>query len=106
MKSLTVTVYCISVLLLVSCYPSKGITPSPESQVTEILSKLNSWPAEELHVFECQKQFPGRVASGQTGGWVLSHKRLLEDVGIFVRWNCVTQADEIMEEDAPPICNC
>lgn len=112
MKRSTVAVYCISIFLVVSCYVSKGIntaTTSPEasSQVSEILSKLNSWHTEELYVFECHKQFPGRVASGQTGGWVLSHKRLLKDLGIYVHWNCVNQAYEIIQaEDSTPVCNC
>jgi hypothetical protein len=112
MKRSIIAVYCISIFLLVSCYDSKNINtaaPSPEapSQISEILSELNSWYTEELYVFECHKQFPGRVASSQTGGWALSHKRLLKDLGIYVRWNCVNQAYEIIqEEDSTPVCNC
>ena len=53
----------------------------------EILDDLNEWDIEELDIFENPDKYPNRMASGETGGWVLSHKRELKELGYSVRWN-------------------
>ena len=59
-----------------------------------------------MDVFECHED-PDRVASGETGGWIIAHKRILKDLGVHIRWNCEHKAYEIVqEENLTPICGC
>ena len=78
-------------------------------QSSEILSELNQWDTEELNLFECPAQYPDDwIPSGGTGGWIIAHKRLLWDQGVYVRWNCESKAYEIAsdERNSNPICGC
>ena len=110
MKKFAIAVYSVFIFLLAGCYFSKDINSVTRSidtsRVSETLSKLNSWDSEELNVFECHTD-SDLVASSQTGGWIVAHKRELKDLGIYVRWNCEDKIYEIVgEENAPPECSC
>jgi hypothetical protein len=85
-----------------------SLTPSPPSSViSENLASLNEWDHEELDVYECPSRHPGREAAGETGGWIISHKQALKDLGVYVRWNCETKAFEITtEENQTSLCGC
>jgi hypothetical protein len=59
----------------------------PETEAERLLSELNSWPEDELDAYERPGEYPGLFASGETVGWVETHKELLKDEGIRVKWN-------------------
>ena len=112
-KNISIAICCLSVFLLVNSRDSTGINTaaSPSqvpSQSSEILFKLNQWDSEELNEFECPDRYPDRVPSSQTGGWIISHKRMLEGMGVYVRWNCEGKEFEIVSDglSSIPICGC
>ncbi len=51
-----------------------------------LLERLNRWDKDELDVVETPAAHRGRVASGETGGWVSSHKAELHALGYAVKW--------------------
>jgi hypothetical protein len=57
------------------------------SEVQAIVDKLNDWDKEELDVVECPNLYPNRVSSGETKGWIITHKQELEKLGFTVKWN-------------------
>jgi len=57
------------------------------SEIRKILDKLNQWDKEEMDVYENRAAYPGRVSSGETNGWVETHKALLLEKGAKVNWN-------------------
>jgi hypothetical protein len=95
------------VITLVGCNrPEQEQKLSPEAQIR--LDKLNSWDAEELDVAECPTSYPGRIPSGETNGWIHTHKRGLEDLGFYVHWNCETMVYEVTgrEQAFLAFCDC
>ncbi len=83
---------------------NKSISPT----VKAVLDKLNSWDIEELSVVECPQDHLGRVASGETNGWILSYKEELKGLGVKVRWNCEKKAYDVVTEEQTlsPMCGC
>jgi hypothetical protein len=67
----------------------------PETEAERLLAELNSWPEDELDAYERPEEYPGFVSSGETGGWVLTHKELLKDEGVRVKWNAEKMQYEI-----------
>jgi hypothetical protein len=60
---------------------------SSTQQQQEYLDKLNDWDKEELDVVERPEMYPGRKASGETGGWIVTWKSELRRVGMSVIWD-------------------
>jgi hypothetical protein len=71
-----------------------------------VLDKLNSWDTEELSVAECPNLYPGRVASGETMGWISAHKQELRKLGDAVQWNCEKKQYEIVTREQTPSAKC
>ena len=86
--------------------PTAMLTLTPTAK--QVLDMLNSWDLGELSIAECPKDYPGRVASGETNGWILSYKEQLRKLGIEVRWNCEKEKYEIVSEKqaSSPVCGC
>lgn len=53
----------------------------------EPLAKLESWDREECDVAERPAAYPGRVASGETNGYLDTQKAALRELGVEVRWD-------------------
>jgi hypothetical protein len=51
------------------------------------LDRLNSWYPDECDVYERPAAYPGRKASGETGGFVTSSKEALAKRGVTVSWD-------------------
>jgi len=52
-----------------------------------LLEHLNSWDKGELNIAERPRAHKGRIASGETNGWIGSHKDMLRAIGYEVRWD-------------------
>lgn len=52
-----------------------------------LLEKLNGWDAEESDVIERPEAHPGRIAAGESNGFIDSHKDALAKLGVSVRWH-------------------
>ncbi len=53
----------------------------------EPLSRLDSWDKEECDVAERPAAYPGRVASGETNGYLETQKQALAALGVEVVWD-------------------
>ena len=51
------------------------------------LKRLNGWHREECDVAERPSQYPGRVSSGETNGFISSAKEALARLGVSVGWD-------------------
>jgi hypothetical protein len=52
-----------------------------------LLEKLNGWDAEETDVIERPDAYPGRIAAGESNGFIDTHKGMLAKLGVTVRWD-------------------
>ena len=65
-------------------------TPTPDEILSEaqaVLENLNRWDKVELDIAESPEKYPGRIASGETHGWILTHQHQLKQLGFVARWN-------------------
>ncbi|UIR57533.1 hypothetical protein LZQ00_06860 [Sphingobacterium sp. SRCM116780] len=60
---------------------------SKKQEINKLLQKLNSWSSENLDSYERPFAYPNYVSSGETDGWVTSHKNQLYQLGATVIWN-------------------
>jgi len=109
-QKLILVLYSLVVILLVSCEVPKNKltpTPAPTSSVLEILDELRRPGVENLDIYLCPSRHTDVFPSGQTVGWVLTRTEKLKKLGVYVRWDCKTQAFEITtEEDQKSRCDC
>jgi len=63
--------------------PLAGIDP----KALILLGKLNSWDGEECDIHERPEAYPDRVASGESNGWIDTHKEGLAKLGYEVAWD-------------------
>ena len=113
MRNLCLVIYLVLILLLPGCGGTKDlITPTTASDEhlspAEALARLNNNSnTEDVDIFECPKRHPGYTAAGETGGWIIAHKQILNDSGVFVRWNCEKKMYEITQaENQTALCGC
>ncbi len=111
MKHIFLLLAClVMVIVVASGCQGKSAEPQEQQQsevVRSELARLNDWPVEELDVLECRNDHPGRIASGETGGWVFSSRERLQKLGVIVRWNCEKKAYEISPTGVTkPVCGC
>jgi hypothetical protein len=62
-----------------------------------VLDKLNGWPRDEIDVFERPRSYPGRVASGETNGFLGTHKTALHELGVDVQWDAMASRYRVAE---------
>ncbi len=60
-----------------------------------LLEKLNGWDAEEAGVIERPDAYPGRIAAGESNGFIGTHKEALTKLGVTVRWDSRNQRYQI-----------
>jgi len=70
-------------------------------KVVELLARLNSWDRQECDVAERPTLYPGRTASGETNGFLGTHKELLSFAGVEVEWVWQVRTYRIREVKAP-----
>jgi hypothetical protein len=114
MKLLTVIVICASVFFLFwGCERKQTDVPAPGAAVEKagrmesdwpkdaegLVAHLNEWNKDELDVYERPDAYreQGRVASGETAGWVTAHREELSKLGVVVKWNPQKQLYEIVK---------
>lgn len=64
--------------------------PTEPAEAQPILDDLNRWCAgqgDECDVAERRDAYPGRVASGETNGWISAHREQLAALGVTVVWD-------------------
>jgi len=78
------------VLAVVPVCPAQGKPRRENSWPRDpalLLERLNSWDKGEVDVAERPRAHRGRSASGETNGWIGSHKGMLRSIGYNVRWD-------------------
>jgi hypothetical protein len=95
-------VFGIAVLILMlwcclSCSKKTDMSGKAPFEVREIIKKLNSWDKEELDVLERPDKHPGRIASGETKGWVDVHKQKLKGFGFTAQWDTDKKSYELVK---------
>ena len=105
-RKLILAIYCTSIFFLINCAgPKEAIsystaTTRPSLTVAEILAQLNYPKAEDIDVFTCPNRHPPNYfPSGEVISWVITREEKLKKMGVFVRWDCETQAFEITTKD-------
>ncbi len=83
-------------ILTLACSNKADISGEVPPEVQELLEKLNSWNKEELDVLEHPDKYSGRIASGETKGWVDVHKQKLKELGFLAKWNSNKRIYEIV----------
>lgn len=71
---------------------------SNEAEIQSLIAKLNGWDKDELHVYEMQQHFPDQKTSGETNGWIGTHKEALEALGIQVRWDAIKREYQVADQ--------
>jgi hypothetical protein len=71
-------------LSVVAC--ASGGADEAEQRARERLKSLNRWERDELDVAENPKKYPGRKPSGETNGWIATHKQELDKLGYEAVW--------------------
>ena len=69
-------------------------------EIKQALDRLNDWDKEEMDVHERPERYPNRKPSGETNGWIHTHKDKLAELGVSVRWNADKKQYEIVEQAA------
>jgi len=83
---LVISVFTL-VLFGLACSKKNNMTGEEPVEAQKILEKLNDWDKTELDIFEKPDKYPDRIVSGQTKGWVETHKEDLKKLGFTVIWN-------------------
>jgi hypothetical protein len=55
--------------------------------VKELLANLNAWDKTETDAYENPGKYTDYAVSGETGGWIEEHKKLLKKLGREAVWN-------------------
>ena len=79
----------------------KGNILSHNQSADSILTSLNRWDKIEFDTLECPEKYPRIKPSGETGGWVYSHKEILREKGYTVEWNRELMKYELRKLEFP-----
>ena len=122
-KARLLATLCVAFIALAACRQKNGTpTPTVSSKPTsppvtneplspaaqEELDRLNAWDVRATAIVECPKDYPGFVDSGETRGWIITHEKNLQELGVSVHWNCEIKAYEVIPKGQAsiPLCGC
>ncbi len=100
MKSYLLTILS-SFIVLLTCQAQENIDientqtaheTNPKSvgwpeDIDGLIKHLNNWDTEELAAYEQPNAYPKYKTSGETNGWIITHKKLLQAKGVSIKWN-------------------
>jgi hypothetical protein len=85
----------IIILILLTIIVTGCQRKTPESswpsEPNKLVEHLNSWHKDELDVYENPQKYPNRIASGETGGWVEAHRKILKEKHTKIKWDTENQ---------------
>jgi len=59
-----------------------------KAKIDSVLASLNEWDINELDLYERPQAYPKNyITSGETNGWIDTHKEELKELGAEVIWD-------------------
>lgn len=59
-----------------------------KAKIDSIIQSLNEWDTQELDLYERPEAYSNeRITSGETNGWIMTHKEHLKELGAEVIWD-------------------